>query len=167
ELDRRFGLISRGSRVVDLGSAPGGWLQVALKRGAGKLVGIDRTAVEPVGDALILQGDFIAEGAAEQVLAALDGGADLVLSDLAPNTTGHRATDHLRIMALAEAAVDFAELALVPGGAFVCKAFEGAGTSELVRRLQGRFSRVRRVKPKASLAESSEIFLVALGFRGD
>ena len=166
ELDERLGLIGRGAKVVDLGSAPGGWLQVLAERGAGQVVGIDLLPVEPVGRAEILQADFTAAGGGERLIARLGGAADLVLSDMAPNTTGHRQTDHLRIVALVEAAAAFAADALKPGGAFVAKAFQGGETASVITALKRAFREVRTVKPKASRAESSEVYIVALGFKG-
>lgn len=166
EIDGRFGLIRRGARVIDLGSAPGGWLQVLGERGAGEIVGVDLTPVDPVPHAVILEADFTSPGVGERLVGMLGGPPDLVLSDMAPNTTGHRQTDHLRIMALIEAAAVFAGEALKPGGAFVAKAFQGGETAGLIAGLKRQFREVRIVKPKASRAESSEVYLVALGFKG-
>lgn len=166
EIDDRFHLIKRGVRVVDLGCAPGGWLQVALERGAGAVAGVDLLPVDPVAPAHILQMDFTDPACAPLLLEALGGAPDLVLSDMAPNTIGHRQTDHLRIAGLIDAAVDFALANLQPGGAFVAKAFQGGGTADILARLRRHFADVRHVKPKASRAESSEIFLVATGFKG-
>ena len=126
ELDERFRLIRRGSLVVDLGVAPGGWTQAAVQRGAGRVVAVDLLAVDPVPGAVMLQGDFTEPEVQQRLMAELGGKADLVLSDMAPNTTGHAATDHLRIMALAEAALAFAIDALAEGGGFVAKVFQGA-----------------------------------------
>ena len=166
ELDARLGLIRRGAKVVDLGCAPGGWLQVLAERGAGRIVGVDLSPVDAVPPATILQADFLAPGVGEQLKEAVGGAPDLVLSDLAPNTTGHRQTDHLRIMALIEAAAEFAVGALAPGGAFVAKAFQGGETAGVIAALKRDFEEVRTLKPKASRAESSEVYLAALGFRG-
>ncbi|MBV8526393.1 MAG: RlmE family RNA methyltransferase [Acetobacteraceae bacterium] len=166
ELDDRFHLIRRGCRVVDLGAAPGGWTQVAVKRGAGKVVGIDLLPVEAVPGATLLQGDFLDPEAASRLRAALGGEADLVLSDMAPNTTGHAATDHLRIMALAEAAYDFAIQVLAPGGFFVAKVFQGGAERSMLAAMKRRFATVRHAKPPASRKESSELYVVACGFRG-
>ncbi|HXV00756.1 MAG TPA: RlmE family RNA methyltransferase [Caulobacteraceae bacterium] len=166
EIDDRFRLISPRSRIIDLGCAPGGWLQVAHERGAGALIGVDLLAVEPLAGATLLQGDFTEPGCGERLLAALGGRPDLILSDMAPNTTGHRRTDHLRIVALVEAAAEFASEALQPGGAFLAKAFQGGETAEVVSRLKTRFASVRHLKPKASRAESSELYLLAQGLRG-
>ncbi len=166
ELDDRFSLIGRRARVVDLGCAPGGWLQVALERRAERLVGIDLTAVELLAGAAIFEGDVTDPRWGREILAALGGPASLVLSDMSPNTTGHRATDHLRIVGLVEAAADFADQALQSGGAFVCKAFQGGETAAVIARLKRDYAVVRHAKPKASRAESSEVYLVATGFRG-
>jgi 23S rRNA (uridine2552-2'-O)-methyltransferase len=166
ELDDRFRLIRQGARVVDLGCAPGGWLQVALERGAGVVVGVDLLPVDPLPPAAILTMDFADPACASALSERLGGPADLVLSDMAPNTTGHRSTDHLRIVALVEQAAAFAFATLAPGGAFVAKAFQGGETAELIALLKRHFASVRHVKPKASRAESSEIFIVATGFAG-
>jgi len=165
ELDDRFHLIARGSRVVDLGAAPGGWTQVAVKKGAAQVIGIDLLAVEPVPGATILQGDFADPALLERLRAALGGQADLVLSDMAPNTTGHNATDHLRIMALTELALAFALEVLAERGAFVAKVFQGGTERQLLDRLKRHFATVRHAKPPASRKESSELYVVALGFR--
>ncbi len=165
EIDDRFGLIRRGWRTIDLGCAPGGWLQVARERGA-TVVGVDLLTTEPVAGATILQGDFTDESCPARLIAALGGPPDLILSDLAPNTIGHRQTDHLRIVGLIEAAADFAFGSLRPGGAFLAKAFQGGETAAVVASLKGAFAEVRHVKPKASRAESAELYLLALGFRG-
>lgn len=165
ELDDRFRLIRRGSRVVDLGAAPGGWTQVAAQHG-GRVVGVDLLAMDPVSRAVVLQGDFTEDAVQERLLAELGGKADLVLSDMAPNTTGHVATDHLRIMALAEAAAEFAIGVLAEGGGFVAKVFQGGAERELLERLKRHFASVRHAKPPASRKESSELYVVATGFRG-
>jgi 23S rRNA (uridine2552-2'-O)-methyltransferase len=130
------------------------------------VAGVDLLPLEPVAPAVILQADFTAPGVGAQLLAAIGGPADLVLSDMAPNTTGHRQTDHLRIVGLIEAAAAFALEALKPGGAFVAKAFQGGETGEIVVRLKRAFSEVRHIKPKASRAESAEVYIVATGFKG-
>ncbi len=165
EIDDKLHLISRGARVIDLGCAPGGWIQVALERGAGKVVGIDLLPVEPLPPALILQGDFTEPGCGEQLASLLGGAPDLILSDMAPNTMGHRKTDHLRIIALVEAAADFAIATLRPGGAFVAKAFQGGETAEALKLLKARFAAVRHIKPRSSRAESAEVYLVATGLK--
>jgi len=165
ELDQRFHLIGRGARVVDLGSAPGGWIQVALARGAARVVGVDLLPVEPIAGATIQKGDFTDPAVRDQLVAELGAKADLVLSDMAPNTTGHAATDHLRIMALAEAALDFATQVLAEGGGFVAKVFQGGAEKTVLERLRRSFASVRHAKPPASRKESSELYVVATGFR--
>ncbi len=166
ELDERFHLLRAGSRVVDLGAAPGGWTQVALKRGARAVVAVDLLEIDPIPDATLLRGDFTDPTVVEQITTALGGSADLVLSDMAPNTTGHGATDHLRIMALAEAALDFACTVLTPDGAFVGKVFQGGSEREMLAAMKQRFGTVRHAKPPASRKESRELYVVATGFRG-
>jgi 23S rRNA (uridine2552-2'-O)-methyltransferase len=166
EIDDRFGLIKPGARIVDLGCAPGGWIQVALARKAGVVVGVDLLPVEPLPPASLIQMDFTDPECGPRLTALLGGSADLVLSDMAPNTTGHRQTDHLRIVGLIEAAADFAVEVLRPGGAFVAKAFQGGETAQILKALKAHFAEVRHVKPKASRAGSSEVYLVATGFRG-
>jgi 23S rRNA (uridine2552-2'-O)-methyltransferase len=166
EIDDRFHLIHKGTRVVDLGCAPGGWLQVCVERGAGDIAGVDLLAIDPVPPAYILQMDFTDPACGDLLLAHLGGPPDLILSDMAPNTTGHRETDHLRIVGLIDAAIDFTLWSLKPGGSFVAKAFQGAGTSEVLERLKIHFAKVQHVKPKASRQDSSELFLVATGFKG-
>ena len=153
ELDERFRLIRRGSLVVDLGAAPGGWTQVAVQRGAARVVGVDLLAVDPVAGAAMLQGDFTEPAVQERLIAELGGKADLVLSDMAPNTTGHGATDHLRIVALAEASLAFALDVLADGGAFVAKVFQGGAEKTMLERLKRDFSAVRHAKPPASRKE--------------
>lgn len=168
ELDEKFSLLKPGARVVDLGCAPGGWLQVAVKAigGRGRIVGIDYLAMPPVAGTDFLEMDFLDEGAPGALKEALDGPADLVLSDMAAPTTGHKSTDHLRIVALAEAALDFAEDVLAPGGAFVCKVFAGGAEGDLLVRLKQNFQIVKHAKPKASRSDSAEKYVVATGFRG-
>jgi 23S rRNA (uridine2552-2'-O)-methyltransferase len=165
ELDGKCRLLRSGMRVVDLGAAPGGWTQVAVQRGAW-VVALDLLAMEPIPGATVLQGDFADPASPARLQAVLGGKADLVLSDMAPNTTGHTATDHLRIVALAEAALEFALAVLAEGGAFVCKVFQGGSENEMLARLKRYFSAVRHVKPPASRKESSELYVVATGFRG-
>ena len=167
EIDDKLHLLKPRGRVVDLGAAPGGWTQVALQRigEGGKVVALDLLAMDPVPGAIVLQGDFQDPAAEQAVLAALDGQADLVLSDMAPNTTGHNATDHLRIIALAELALDFAVRVLSPGGAFVAKVFQGGTEKDLLDLLKARFATVRHVKPPASRKDSAELYVVATGFR--
>ena len=168
ELDEKFSLLKPGARVVDLGCAPGGWCQVAVKAVGpkGRVVGIDYLGMSPVAGADILELDFLDEGAPERLKELLDGPADIVLSDMAAPTTGHKSTDHLRIVALAEAALDFAEDVLAPGGAFVCKVFAGGAEGELLKRLKQNFDSVKHAKPKASRQQSAEKYVMATGFKG-
>lgn len=166
ELDDRFRLIRRGARVVDLGAAPGGWTQVATRRGATEVVAVDLLPMDPVPGATIVQGDFTDDDMPGHIRALLGGPADLVLSDMAPNTTGHNATDHLRIMGLAEMALDFAFDVLAEGGGFVAKVFQGGSERAMLEQMKRRFASVRHAKPPASRKESSELYVVATGFRG-
>ena len=166
ELDDRFHLIGRGSRVLDLGAAPGGWSQVALSRGAREVVGVDLLPIEPIQGTTLVQGDFEDPEMPDRLTALLGGAPDLVLSDMAPNTTGHAATDHIRIMVLAELALDFATAILAPGGAFVAKVFQGGSERQMLLPLKQRFATVKHAKPPASRKESSELYVVAQGFRG-
>ena len=166
ELDDRYHLISKGARIVDLGAAPGGWAQVAVKRGAARVVGVDLLPMDPVQGATILVGDFIDDTMPGQLAELLGGKADLVLSDMAPNTTGHNATDHLRIMGLADLALHFAVEMLAPGGAFVAKVFQGGSEKSMLEQMKRHFTTVRHAKPPASRKGSSELYVVATGFKG-
>lgn len=166
ELDDKFKLIRPGIRVLDLGAAPGGWTQVATKRGATAVVAMDLLAIDPIHGAVIIQGDFTDPDMPDRLLAEMGGGVDLVLSDMAPNTTGHASTDHIRIVALAELALDFAVQILSPGGAFVAKVFQGGSEKHIMDVLKQNFSTVRHAKPPASRKDSSELYVVATGFRG-
>lgn len=167
ELDERFGLLSGVKRVVDLGIAPGGWSQVVRKRipRAG-VVGIDLLETEPMEGVTILQMDFMADEAPERLTAALDGPPDLVLSDMAANTVGHKQTDHLRTMGLVEAAAHFATEVLEPGGAFVAKVLAGGTDADLLALLKRHFKTVKHAKPPASRKGSSEWYVIAQGFKG-
>jgi 23S rRNA (uridine2552-2'-O)-methyltransferase len=168
EIDKRFKIFKRGQRVVDLGAAPGGWSQVALEKlgDKGTLIAIDILPMDPLSGAIIFEHDFMADDAPQMIAEALGGKADVLLSDMAPNTVGHQRTDHLRIMLLVEVAVDFASQILKPGGIFVAKVFQGGAGSELVTQLKKQFSSVKHVKPPASRSESAEMFVLAQGFRG-
>ena len=171
ELDDRFGLLLPGQRVVDLGCAPGGWTQVAVERvrageGRGAVVAVDLGETKPIAGAVILCGDLRDPEVVSAVKAALGGPADVVLSDMAPPSTGHAATDHLRIVALAEVATSVAAEILRPGGAFVAKVFKGGTEGMLLAQLKRQFSELRHAKPPASRAESAETYVVAKGFRG-
>ncbi len=165
EIDERFHLLKRGLRVVDLGCAPGGWVQAAVKKGAAAVVGVDLLPVAPIEGATLIEGDFTDPAMPQRLLEALGGPPDLVLSDMAPNTTGHRQTDHLQITGLIEMAADFATANLTPGGAFVTKNFQGHSAGETLARLRAAFSTVKYVKPKASRVDSSEVYLVATGLK--
>lgn len=168
ELDGRFHVLKSGGRVIDLGAAPGGWTQVAVERVGpkGKVVAVDLLAMDAIPGAQILLADFMDNATPAMIRAALDGPADAVLSDMAPPTTGHGPTDHLRIVALAEAAFDFACEVLKPGGVFVAKVFQGGTEGELLTRLKRAFTSVRHAKPPASRSDSAETYVVAQGFRG-
>jgi 23S rRNA (uridine2552-2'-O)-methyltransferase len=172
EIDAKHRLLKPGRRVLDLGAAPGGWSQVAAAKvrsveGSGQVVAIDRLEMEPIAGVEYLQLDFMDPTAPDRLKAMLQGGtADVVLSDMAAQGTGHAGTDHLRIVALAEAAAEFAAEVLEPGGAFLCKVLQGGTERALLDRLKRDFATVRHVKPPASRAESAEMYVVALGFRG-
>lgn len=166
EMDEHLKLIRRGMTVVDLGAAPGGWCQVVAEKGAKKIIALDLLPVDPIEGVTFLQMDFTDEDAPEALINALGEGADLVLSDMAPNTTGHKATDHLRIMGLAEMAYDFAAQILKPDGAFVAKVLLGGAEGSLLIRLKKDFKTVRHIKPPASRKDSAEQYVVGTGFRG-
>ena len=171
ELDDRFSFLKPGARVVDLGSAPGGWAQIAAQRvgsakGRGKVVALDVLPMERLPGVFFLEADMNDEEAPARLKLALEGPADVVLSDMAAPATGDRATDHLRVVQLCETAFAFAEEVLAPGGAFVSKVFQGGTEKSLLDQLKKRFVSVRHVKPKASRAESPEVYVVALGFKG-
>ena len=176
ELDDKYRFLVPGARVVDLGCAPGGWCQVAVKRvnalgqktdkAVGRVLGIDLQEVEPIAGAEIHQLDFMADDADQQVKERLGGKADVVMSDMAAASSGHKQTDHLRIIALCEAAAYFAFDALDEGGTFVAKVLAGGAEGELQKLLKQRFAKVANIKPPASRSDSSEKFVVATGFRG-
>ncbi len=167
ELDEKFGLLKGVRNVVDLGIAPGGWSQVVRKRAPGaRVAGIDLLPTDPIEGVTILQMDFTAEGAEEQLREALGGPADLVLSDMAANTVGHPQTDHLRTMALVELGLEFAKDVLRPGGAFVAKVLAGGTDNQLLAELKRHFAIVKHAKPPASRKDSSEWYVIAQGFKG-
>ena len=172
EIDDKHRILKPGARVVDLGAAPGGWSQVAADRvraadGKGQVAAIDYLPFDPIAGVANLELDFLDDSAPGKLRALLrDGRADVVLSDMAAPTTGHGKTDHLRIMALAEAALAFACEILTPGGAFLCKVFQGGSERELLAELKQSFAEVRHVKPPASRSDSAELYVLATGFRG-
>ncbi|AUM74101.1 RlmE family RNA methyltransferase [Paracoccus jeotgali] len=176
ELDDKYKFLVPGARVVDLGCAPGGWCQVAVPRinslgeradrKQGRIIGIDLQEVDPIAGAEIHQLDFLEEGADEQVKAWLGGEADVVMSDMAASSSGHKGTDHIRIVALVEAAAQLAFDVLAPGGTFVAKVLAGGAEQGLQAMLKQNFTKVANVKPPASRSDSSEKFVVATGFRG-
>ena len=171
EIDDRFHILKPGMKILDLGAAPGGWCQVAADRvksdvDAPSVVGIDYLPVDPVPGATILELDFLDDTAPDRLLEALGGNPDVVLSDMASPTTGHRRTDHLRTVHLVEVAVDFALSVLKPGGHFLTKTFQGGTEAELLTSLKKSFATVHHVKPPASRDESVELYLLAKAFRG-
>jgi 23S rRNA (uridine2552-2'-O)-methyltransferase len=168
EIDDKYRLLRLGMRVVDLGAAPGGWSEIAARRvGArGRVVALDLLDMKPITGVEFLRCDFLAEDAPARLKAALGGKADVVLSDMASNATGHRQTDHLRIAALAEAAAIFAREVLDRGGCFLCKVLQGGTEAELLAQLKRDFASVRHVKPPASRADSAELYLLAREFHG-
>jgi 23S rRNA (uridine2552-2'-O)-methyltransferase len=170
EIDDKHRLLKPGVRVVDLGAAPGSWSQVAAKRvGAaqrsGRVVAVDLLDMAPIAGVELMRLDFLDARAADAIKSVLAGAADVVLSDMAENATGHRKTDHLKIMALAEAAADFARVVLAPGGAFLCKVLQGGTEATLLAALKRDFATVKHLKPAASRADSAELYLLATGFR--
>jgi len=166
ELDDRFHVIKKGMRVLDLGAAPGGWTQVALNRGAAAVVGIDLLAIPDIPGAHLIQGDATDPEQQAKIVDLLGGRPDLFLSDMAPNTSGHASTDHIRIVALAEMALELAFEMLPQGGTFVTKLFQGGADKHLLDPMKKRFEMVKHAKPPASRKESSELYVVATGFRG-
>lgn len=168
EIDDKARFIRKGARVVDLGAAPGGWSQVVTKRiGAqGRVVAIDVLPMEQIPGVEFMQLDFLDPAAPEKLKTALGGPADVVLSDMAANATGHAKTDHLKIMALVEAASEFAREVLAPGGAFLAKVLQGGTEASLLAALKRDYRSVKHVKPSASRADSAELYLLATGFRG-
>ena len=167
EIDDKARLLKKGARVIDLGAAPGGWSQVAARRvGAqGQVVAIDVLPMDAVAGVDFAQLDFLSADAPEKLQALLGGPADVVLSDMAANATGHAKTDHLRIMALVEAAADFAREVLAPGGTFLAKVLQGGTEAALLTALKRDFKSVKHVKPAASRSDSAELYLLATGYR--
>ena len=171
EIDDKHRFLKAGGKVADLGAAPGGWAQVAAKRvrageGGGRVVAIDLLDIDPIPGVDFVQLDFMAEDAPDRLKSMLGGPADVVLSDMAANATGHRQTDHLKIMGLAEAAAEFAREVLKPGGVFLAKVLQGGTEGQLLASLKRDFASVKHVKPAASRSDSAELYVLATGFRG-
>lgn len=165
EIDEKYNILKAGMCVVDLGAAPGGWCQIALEKKCHKVVAIDLLPIDELAGVIFMQQDFMDDDAPDKLKEALGGRADVVMSDMAHNTTGHRDTDHLKIMALVEAGYDFALEILKPGGTFLAKTFQGGAEGDLVARMKIDFTAVRHVKPPASRQDSSEKYVLATGFR--
>lgn len=166
EMDQKHRFLKRGHTAVDLGAAPGGWTQVLVERlGEGKVVGVDIQEMEPIAGATLIKLDFMDEKAPAIIKHALNGPVDAVVSDMASPATGHRDTDHMRVMALCETALDFAIEILKPGGTFLCKVQRGGTERQLLETLKKRFQKVIHVKPPASRADSAEMYVLAMGFR--
>jgi 23S rRNA (uridine2552-2'-O)-methyltransferase len=171
EIDDKHKILKRGQRVVDLGAAPGGWSQIAADRvgsakGQGKVVAIDLLEIEPIGGVEFAQMDFNDDDAPSRLKAMLGGQADVVLSDMAANATGHRQTDHIKIVALVELAAEFAREVLAPGGSFIAKVLQGGTEGELLAALKRDYKIVKHIKPPASRKDSAELYVLATGFRG-
>ena len=171
EIDNKYRILKPGMRVADLGAAPGGWSEIAARRvdavsGKGRVIAVDLLPIDPIPGVDILTGDFLDAAAERDLRGRVEGQADVVLSDMAAATTGHRSTDHLRTTALFEAALDFAEAVLAPGGTFLGKVFRGGAEAALLNRMKRNFQTVRHVKPDASRKESVELYVLATGFRG-
>ena len=168
ELHEKFDLFKPGQKIVDLGAAPGGWTQVALDilGEKGSVVGIDLLPIEPLAGAVFLEKDFTEDDAPDMLLEQMDGKVDIVMSDMASNTTGHAPTDHLRIMMLCEMAYDFAIQVLKPGGVFLCKVRQGGTEGDLLTTMKRDFAVVKHAKPDSSRKDSAESYVVATGFRG-
>mgnify|MGYP002765070836 CR=1 FL=1 len=167
QLDEKYHFLGKGKTIVDLGCAPGGWTQVAVQRnkGSGQVVGIDILETEPVAGATLICQDFTEEGAADKLKKLLNGEADIVMSDMAANTTGHQQTDHLRTIGLVEAAYEFAKEVLAAGGIFIAKVFQGGAEGGLLADAKQNFAKVGHFKPDASRSSSPETYLVAQGFK--
>ena len=168
EIDYKAHVLKKGARVIDRGAAPGGWSQVAAERAGpkGRVVAIDVLLMTPITGVDFVQLDFLDPSAPETLKAMLGGAADVVLSDMAANATGHARTDHLKIMALVEAAAEFAREVLAPGGSFLAKVLQGGTEAALLAALKRDFKQVKHIKPPASRADSAELYLLATGFRG-
>lgn len=169
QLDEKYHFLGKGQTIVDLGCAPGGWTQIAVVRnkGTGQVVGLDILETDPIVGATLIQQDFTQTDAADNLKALLNGKADVVMSDMAANTTGHQQTDHMRTMILAELAYDFAKDVLADGGIFISKVFKGGAEGEFLQEIKRNFAKVTHFKPDASRKASPEEYLVAIGFRGN
>jgi 23S rRNA (uridine2552-2'-O)-methyltransferase len=168
EIDDRFHFIKKGHKVLDLGAAPGGWCQVSAQRVGpkGTVLGVDLQEVDPLSGVELMVLDFLADDAIEKILERLDGKVNVVLSDMAASASGHRQTDHLKIMALCEAALEFACQITAPGGAFCAKVLQGGTETQLLKEMRKHYDVVRHVKPEASRKGSSEMYVLAMGFKG-
>lgn len=170
EMDDKYHFLKPGQKLIDLGCAPGGWCQIAavrigLDKGKGRIVGIDLLPVDPIPGVELVEMDFMGEEAPALLTQRLGGRADGVMSDMAANTTGHKKTDHIKIIALAEAALEFAHSVLAPGGFFLAKLFQGGDSATLLGGLKRDFTTVRNIKPASSRSDSSELYVLATGFR--
>ena len=168
QLDEKYHFLGKGKRIVDLGCAPGGWTQVAALRnkGSGEIVGMDLLPTEPIEGAVLLQQDFTSAGAADKIKELLHGPADVVMSDMAANTTGVQNIDHLRTIGLVEAAYEFAKEVLAVGGIFIAKVFQGGTEAQLLNDMKRHFTKVTHFKPDASRQDSVEMYVIAQGFKG-
>ncbi len=174
ELDDRFHFLKSGQRIVDLGAAPGGWTKVAVERikpgdknNDGQIVALDINEMEPVSGATVLHHDFLDEDAPDLLKSVLGGPADVVMSDMAAPATGHAATDHMKIMALCEIALEFSYEVLAPGGTFLAKVLQGGTEHQMLATMKKHFKTVRHAKPPASRSDSAEMYVIAMGYRGD
>lgn len=166
EIDEKHHLLKKGQKIVDLGAAPGGWSQLAVEKGAATVIAMDLLKMDDIPGVTCLQMDFSDDEAPDTIKDLLQGHADIVMSDMAPNTIGHRQTDHVRMMALVEMAAYFAADVLRPGGVFVAKVFQGGAEKSVLDFLKSNFEQVKHVKPKASRSDSAEQFILATGFKG-
>ncbi len=169
QLNEKFQFLKPGITLIDLGAAPGGWAQVAVQKinphqTGGKVIGIDLLEIEPLSDAVLIQGDFLELDQRQKIKALINEGAQVVMSDMAASTIGHAGTDHLRTIALAEMAFQFAREILTPGGTFISKVFQGGTDPELLKQMKCHFKTIKHMKPQASRKESPEMYVVALGF---
>lgn len=169
QLNEKFQFLKPGITLIDLGAAPGGWAQIAVQKinphqTGGKVIGIDLLEIEPLSDAVLIQGDFLELDQRQKIKALINEGAQVVMSDMAASTIGHAGTDHLRTIALAEMAFQFAREVLTPGGTFISKVFQGGTDPELLKQMKCHFKTIKHMKPQASRKESPEMYVVALGF---